>query len=142
MSEPKKDKLADLRALIGHNIKSVAPAEPKPTPEPKAEEKGREVAPKKTADQRVHKPAPAANKSPARSGRGMQFYLDDSDRKTIHGLAVWFGSQDRRVSDSQVIKAAIRLAYIQTNARLLEICDEVRAGDRRLQKSDHKKPAQ
>ena len=66
-----------------------------------------------------------------RSGRGMQFYLDETDRRIMNSLAVWFASQDRRVSDSQVIKAAIRLATGQQNTRLLEICDEVRATDRR-----------
>jgi len=70
----------------------------------------------------------------------MQFYLDDTDRKIIHSLALWFSSQDRRVSDSQVIKAAIRLASIQQNARLLEIGDEVRAADRRLHKSKPPRP--
>ena len=40
-------------------------------------------------------------------------------------------SQDRRMSDSQVIKASIRLAAAQQNAKLLDLADEVRAGDRR-----------
>ena len=39
--------------------------------------------------------------------------------------------QDRRVSDSQVIKAAIRMAESNQGAKLLEICDEVRGTDRR-----------
>ena len=79
------------------------------------------------------KVTPPAKPEPVRSGRGVQFYLDDSDRKLISNLAVWFGSQDRRVSDSQVIKAAIRLASTQQNSRLLEIGDAVRATDRRRQ---------
>ena len=70
----------------------------------------------------------------ARSGKGVQFYLDDADRKIIHRLAVWLASQDRRVSDSQVIKAAIRMADAHQGAKLLDFCDEIRATDRRRQK--------
>jgi len=141
MSGPKKDRLAELRAAVGQHIKPVAAA-PRTSEAPPAvtePEKGR-GADKKTPAARSTTPAQAPRELPARSGRGMQFYLDDTDRKTIHGLAVWFGSQDRRVSDSQVIKAAIRFASVQPNARLLEICDAVRAADRRLQKSKPAKP--
>lgn len=137
MSGPKKDRLAELRAAVGQHIKPVT-ASPAPQNEPG---KGRGVE-KKAPHTRSTMPAQAVPEIPARSGRGMQFYLDDTDRKTIHSLAVWFGSQDRRVSDSQVIKTAVRFASIQPNARLLEICDEVRAADRRLQKSRPAKSTQ
>jgi len=143
MPGPKKDRLAELRAAIGQQLKPVAPAQAAPAaPAPSAAEagKGRGGAEKKAPAPRGSSPVPAPAAAPTRSGRGMQFYLDDADRKIIHGLAVWFGSQDRRVSDSQVIKAAIRLASIQPNSRLLEICDQVRAADRRLQKSKRVKP--
>jgi len=140
MPGPKKDRLAELRAAIGQQLKPVAPTQPPPAPAAEPG-KGRGVAEKKTAPAPARStPVPAPTSAPTRSGRGMQFYLDDTDRKIIHRLAAWFGSQDRRVSDSQVIKSAIRLASIQPNARLLEICDEIRAADRRLQKSKPAKP--
>jgi|HubBroStandDraft_3_1064219.scaffolds.fasta_scaffold177727_3 hypothetical protein len=72
--------------------------------------------------------------SSVRSGRGVQFYLDDLDRKFISQLAFWFASQNRRVSDSQVIKAAVRYASQQTSPRLLQICDELLGADRRRTK--------
>jgi hypothetical protein len=143
MPGPKKDRLAELRAAIGQQLKPGAPAQPAPaTPPPAAAEpgKGRGVAEKKAFPARSTPAPQPPTSTPTRSGRGMQFYLDDTDRKIIHRLAAWFGSQDRRVSDSQVIKSAIRLASIQPNSRLLEICDEIRSADRRLQKSKHTKP--
>src|SRR2546427_330138 len=101
-----KDRLAELRAAVGQHIKPPAASNPTlALPAGSEPEKGR-GSKKKTPPARSKVAAPAGPEIPARSGRGMQFYLDDTDRKTIHGLAVWFGSQDRRVSDSQVIKAA------------------------------------
>ena len=125
----KKDILAELKSAIGQQKLTPGPASPvNTTPEPEYPAARKPVAPER-------RPAKSASLEPVpRSGRGSQFYLDDADRKIIHRLAVWFGSQDRRVSDSQVIKTAIRMADAQQGAKLLELCDQVRAADRRLQK--------
>jgi hypothetical protein len=124
----KKNALADLQAAIARQIKphdpAPAPAQSEPSPAPTAR------AEKKSSEPVQARPLPAP-KAPVRSGRGVQFYLDDSDRKLISNLAVWCGSQDRRMSDSQIIKAALRFTSIQPGARLIEICDELRASDRR-----------
>src|SRR5271166_5753939 len=138
-----KSRLDELKAKIGQQLPAkmvaapIASAPETPIIQP---EKSKPTEQKASAPPQG---SPAVRSRPevqARSGRGMQFYLDDTDRKIIHSLALWFSSQDRRVSDSQVIKAAIRLASIQQNARLLEIGDEVRAADRRLQKTKPPKP--
>ena len=132
----KKDMLADLRAAIGKQMK---PHEPEP-PAAARQASSPTKAPSTPGTHEERKPrVPRRENGPelkpvaalVRSGRGMQFYLDETDRRIMNSLAVWFASQDRRVSDSQVIKAAIRLASGQQNTRLLDICDEVRATDRR-----------
>jgi len=125
-----KDLLADLKSKIGQQMKSTPPAtEAAPAP--------RETAPARVAHKKESSPKAAPAKEavalPARSGRGVHMYLDDTDRKILHTLAVWFASNDRRVSDSQVIKAALRMAEGHQGAKLLELCDQVRATDRRKQ---------
>jgi len=142
MSTSNKSRLDELRAKIGQQLPVKAVSSPNPPPESPA------VQPERSNPAESKAPTPTRTtvaprlrpEVQTRSGRGMQFYLDDTDRKIIHSLALWFSSQDRRVSDSQVIKAAIRLASIQQNARLLEIGDEVRAADRRLHKSKPPRP--
>lgn len=129
-----KNILAELKSAIGQKIAPPAAAAPV-APAREATPAGTRKASARRERRKVTKPA--VPEPPARSGRGVQFYLDDGDRKIIHRLAVWFGSQDRRVSDSQVIKAAIRVAETHQGAKLLEVCDEVRATDRRLQKKTH-----
>ena len=126
-----KDILAELKTKIGQKIT--------PTPATAAVAAPREAshapkAPRTPTERRrgAAKP-PVAQKSPP-SGRGVQFYLEDADRKIINNLAVWFASQDKRVSDSQVIKSAIRMAEAHQGSKLLEICEEVRSGDRRKMK--------
>jgi hypothetical protein len=128
----KKNMLADLQAAIAKQIKphEPAPAKPEPAPPVRAE--------KKSSEPHEARPLPAPT-APVRSGRGVQFYLDDSDRKLISNLAVWCGSQDRRMSDSQIIKAALRFTSIQPGSRLIEICDELRASDRRRHAKKPKK---
>jgi len=146
MKTEKKSALADLQAAIKKQIKPAAAAPSVPVQEETTTRPVR-VGKKSTSPP----PAPAVGegrgapphgKPLSRSGKGVQFYLDDADRKLIANLAVWFGSQDRRVSDSQVIKAAIRLASVQSNAKLLEICDEVRATDRRRHTRKPKRTAE
>lgn len=133
----KKTMLADLQAAIAKQIKphteAPAPAK-KETPPPAG-------APKKSSATVEARPL-APPKAPVRSGRGVQFYLDDADRKIITNLAAFLGAQDRRMSDSQVIKAAVRFASISPSARFLEVCDEVRALDRRRHTKKPKRGAE
>ena len=139
MAGAKKNVLDELRNKISQQLPSKAAAsDARATAEPQGDSPKSKPPETKHPTRSVATPRPQPE-IPKRSGRGMQFYLEDSDRKIIHSLAVWFGSQDRRVSDSQVVKAAIRLATAQQNARLLAIADEVRATDRRHQSSKIKK---
>ncbi len=126
-----KNVLEELKSAIGKKMLPTATTAP-PVVQDSAQPPTRKTAPRQRR-QVTAKPAPPPE-APRRSGRGVQFYLEDSDRKTIHRLAVWFGSQDRRVSDSQVVKTALRLADANQGAKLLEFCDEVRAADPRRQK--------
>jgi hypothetical protein len=122
----KKDILAELKSAIGQKMtpQALAPEVPKPAAPARRKPATRERAAAK----------PAQTEATPRNGRGVQFYLDEADRKIISSLAVWFMSQDRRVSDSQVIKTAIRMAEVHQGAKLLELCDAVRATDRRYLK--------
>jgi len=132
--KPKKDVLAELRSAIGQQIKPHA-APPSPPAAPAEKPVATPAAARKPAG-RHRTTASAEPAAPTRSGRGVQFYLEDSDRKIINSLAVWFASQDRRLSET-----AIRLAAAQQNSRLLEIAETVRSGDRRRQpKGTAKKP--
>ena len=127
---PKTNILEELKNNIAKKIPPahvIASALETP-PEPPASKEPREKRPRA--------PKAAAREVAPRSGRGIQFYLEDTDRKIIRSLALWFSSQDRRVSDSQVVKAAIRFAEAHQGSKLLDLCDEVRSGDRRLQKKD------
>ncbi len=51
-------------------------------------------------------------------GQPVQFWLHDDDRQTIRELAAWLAGQGLRTSDSQVIRAVLRLA--KTGGPLLE----------------------
>ncbi len=125
-----KNVLEELKSAIGKKMLPTAEAAP-----PIAQHSVQPPTSKTAPRQRRQIPAkPVPPDAPRRSGRGVQFYLEDSDRRTIHRLAVWFGSQDRRVSDSQVVKTALRMADANQGAKLLELCDEVRAADPRRQK--------
>ena len=122
-----KDILAELKSAIGQKMTPHPAAAPAPAA-PKAARSAR----KNTASREQRGAAkPTRVEETPPSGRGVQFYLDESDRKIISSLAVWFMSQDRRVSDSQVIKTAIRMAEANQGAKLLDLCDQVRATDRR-----------
>ena len=149
---PKKSNLDALRSALSSKMPAAQTSVAQPAPvSPPAREalspkpSAPRVEKKATTTRRAPAPQPASAKAelPSRSGRGMQFYLDDSDRKIMRNLAVWFGSQDRRVSDSQIVKAAIRLAASgQQNARLLQIADDIHATDRRrVQKDAGRKPS-
>jgi hypothetical protein len=51
--------------------------------------------------------APPPNK---KMGKPVQFWLHETDRKTIRELAAWLAGQGIRPSDSMVIRAALQLA--------------------------------
>jgi hypothetical protein len=123
----KKGRLDSLRLAIGSQIKPPVPQHTTPAaqrqPAAPAEQK-----PRAAERPKRQKSKPQLS---TMSGRGMQFYLEDTDRKIIRSIAGWFMAQDRRMSDSQVVKTALRLAAAQQSNRLLELGDEVRAGDRR-----------
>ena len=121
----KKDVLAELKSAIAQK------ATPHPLSPPDSHTPAASPGPKKPSGRPREGRQPKVAAPEPRSGRGVQFYLEEGDRKIINSLAVWFMSQDRRVSDSQVIKAAIRLAEKNQGAKLLELCDEVRGTDRR-----------
>jgi len=123
-----KSILAELKSAIGQKITPVMPSAPEP-----AAEAGRPTSRKTDPSGRRRAAKLAPPERVPRSGRGIQFYLEDADRKIINSLAGWFMSQDRRVSDSQVVKTAIRMAEAHQGAKLLEVCDKVRGTDRRRQ---------
>ena len=125
----KQDKLAALRSAIGQQLTHQPP---KPAPDAAARASRPAAEPPKTARPRRAKAVHHETGPAERTGKGVQFYLDDVDRKLINQLAVWFASQDRRVSDSQVIKVLIRA--IKPNSELLVVCDTVRQSDRRREK--------
>lgn len=125
MTESKRKKIEDVlrNAINQQMVPHPAPPAPESLP-PAAKSVRSPSSPRKQAAAKAAKPGP--------QGRGVQFYLTQEDRKIIYSLATWFGSQDRRVSDSQVIKAVIRAA--KHNSELLAVCDEVIRADRRRQK--------
>jgi hypothetical protein len=135
----KPDRLAALRSAIGQQLPSRQEAQPATQP-PRAEATPAPVAhkaqraPRKKSEPPVtrKRPEPATEKMATPRGRGVQFYLDEEDRKYIRDLALWFASQDKRVSDSQVIKILVR--GIRRDSALLELCDKVRERDRRREK--------
>ena len=106
-----KDNVSSLLAAI--NRQPIAPAAKKEqeptTPEP-------QPAPKES-----HKQSPKpriAKPSKNKVGQPVQFWLHDDDRQTIRELAAWLAGQGFRTSDSQVIRAVLRLA--KTGGPLLD----------------------
>jgi len=62
-------------------------------------------------------------------GKPVNIYLHDADQVRIRDLAAYLANEGLRVSDSQVIKAALLLA--QPDKRLLKAYLEVRGADQR-----------
>jgi hypothetical protein len=62
-------------------------------------------------------------------GKAVNIYLHDADRVRIRELAAYLASEGLRVSDSQIIKAALLLA--QPDRRLLKAYLEVKGADQR-----------
>lgn len=72
-------------------------------------------------------------KKPTERGRPLNCWMKEEDMALIRQLATYISSEGHRVSDSQVIKAAIRVA--QPDKKLLRAFEEVIAQDGRLKKS-------
>jgi superfamily II DNA/RNA helicase len=74
---------------------------------------------------------PKSGKTGAASKRGkaVNIYLHGTDQVRIRELAAYLASEGQRVSDSQIIKAALLLA--QPDKRLLKAYLEVRGADQR-----------
>ncbi len=64
----------------------------------------------------------------------MNLYLHPEDAERIRTLAAWLSAQGNRVSDSQVVKAALRCAH--TNRELLEAYQSTVGSDRRYKRED------
>lgn len=132
----KHDKLSDLRSKIGATLVRPEPVEAPQTkspvekpvkPAPTKEARANDTPPKGAVPPPVAKaPSTWAQKRPT-----MQFYLSEEDRRLIHSLANWLGGQGERVSDSQVVKIAIRA--VKQNSELVRVSREVRALDGRRQ---------
>lgn len=65
-------------------------------------------------------------------GRAVNIYLHDADQVRIRELAAYLASEGLRVSDSQIIKAALLLA--EPDKRLLKAYREVKGADQRYKK--------
>jgi hypothetical protein len=58
----------------------------------------------------------------AAHGKGIQFYLHESDENLIREFAVWLSPHRKRINDSLVIKAVLRA--VKTGPGLLAGYDE------------------
>lgn len=65
----------------------------------------------------------------SKRGKAVNIYLHDADRVRIRELAAYLASEGLRVSDSQIIKAALLMA--QPEKRLLKACLEIKGADQR-----------
>lgn len=73
-----------------------------------------------------------ANKPTKRSGRPVNVYLGAPDIERLRRLGAWLASHGHRVSDSQVIKAA--MIAVKPNHALLQAFQKVLAADLRYRK--------
>ena len=67
-----------------------------------------------------------------RFGTPAQFWLHDEDRRTLRELAAWLSGQGLRLTDSMVIRAALRTA--KTGEELLQACRQAAEADGRLKR--------
>jgi hypothetical protein len=72
---------------------------------------------------------PGKTDVPPKRGKPVNIYLHDADQVRIRELAAYLANEGLRVSDSQVIKAALLLA--QPDKRLLKAYQDVRGADQR-----------
>jgi hypothetical protein len=75
--------------------------------------------------------APAA-KSKRRIGKATQFWFHEEDRRFVRELVAWLSGQGLRVTDSMVIRAALRTA--RPGDDLLKACREAADLDGRLKR--------
>jgi hypothetical protein len=73
---------------------------------------------------------PRKTGAPPKRGKAVNIYLHDTDRARIRELAAYLANEGLRVSDSQVIKAA--LLFAQPDRRLLKAYQEVKGADQRF----------
>jgi len=67
-------------------------------------------------------------------GKPLNCWMHDDDIQRIRDLATFISSEGFRVSDSQVLKAALRIA--KPDSRFLRAFEEVRDSDGRLKKDE------
>jgi hypothetical protein len=67
--------------------------------------------------------------SAPKRGKAVNIYLHDADQRRIRDLAAFLANEGLRVSDSQVIKAALLVA--QPDKRLLKAYLEIKGADQR-----------
>jgi hypothetical protein len=75
---------------------------------------------------------PGKNSAASKRGKAVNIYLHDADQVRIRELAAYLANEGLRVSDSQVIKAALLLA--QPDKRLLKAYLEVGGADQRYKR--------
>jgi hypothetical protein len=66
----------------------------------------------------------------AKRGKAVNIYLHNADQVRIRDLAAYLANEGLRVSDSQVIKAALLVA--QPDKRLLKAYLEIKGADQRF----------
>jgi hypothetical protein len=72
---------------------------------------------------------PGKNSAASKRGKAVNIYLHDADQVRIRELAAYLANEGQRVSDSQIIKAALSLA--QPDKRLLKAYLEIKGADQR-----------
>jgi hypothetical protein len=72
---------------------------------------------------------PGKTGTASKRGKAVNIYLHDTDQVRIRELAAYLANEGLRVSDSQVIKAALLLA--QPDKRLLKAYLEIKGADQR-----------
>lgn len=119
-----KDNVSNLLAAI--NRQSTQATASKPDIELPS---GKQAEPKEPTKQVAPRNPPAPKKTKTKRGGPVQFWLHDNDRKVIRELAAWLAGQGLRTTDSQVLRAALRLA--KTGSALVESFHEVERLDGR-----------
>ena len=72
---------------------------------------------------------PSKTGTASKRGKAVNIYLHHTDRARIRELAAYLANEGLRVSDSQIIKAALLLA--QPDKRLLRAYLEIKGADQR-----------
>ena len=85
---------------------------------------------------------PQTNAPPAKRkfGTPAQFWLHDEDRRILRELAAWLSGQELRLTDSMVIRAALRTA--KTGDELLQACRQAGEADGRFKRHKSAEPGE